>query len=479
MREGFNTQLEIGRTPIDEVQIPTKTRSHMAWLMAAIQYIWKHKTWRDKVYALIVKHLPDKSLRTGRPGMSLWELFVLGQVRLCMNTSYDEVHHMANYDALLRGVMGVLPTDYSQGKQYEYQTIYDNIGLLSDEMLREINEVVVSVGHEVFKKKDHTALRLKTDSFVVETDTHFPTDYNLLWDSSRKSIALCHKFSRRLGLKDWRKHKHWDREVKGLMRIFSKTCAGGGKNKASRVASTCQAYLLKCQSLSKKVASFKVKYGSCLDPVDLSELAHYHFMLDKHIDLLERRVLKGEVIPHEEKVFSVYQPYTEWINKGKFRPPVEIGKKLCVTTDQYHLIVDYQLGEKQSDGEFIKPMLERILKGYTVQSLSMDKGFSSKSIKAWLAELIPEVIMQKKGKRTVAEKAEESTADFKRLKNQHHAIESNINELEHRGLDRCPDRSLRRMRNYVGLAVCAYNLHKIGRHLLHQRLAEERAREAA
>ena len=52
--------------------------------------------------------------------MSLWEVFVLAQVRLCMNISYDELHHISNYDTLVRGIMGVLPTDYSVGKQYKY-----------------------------------------------------------------------------------------------------------------------------------------------------------------------------------------------------------------------------------------------------------------------------------------------------------------------------------------------------------------------
>src|SRR5680860_314474 len=162
--------------------------------------------------------------------MRLWEIFVLGQVRLCMNTSYDELHYKANYDELLRGVLGVLPTDFSHGKDYEYQNIYDNVGLLDDELLKAINGVIVSAGHEVFKKKEKAALRLKTDSFVVETDTHFPTDYNLLWDSARKCIEVAGK----LKVPGWRKGKSWQKELKGLMRAVGKSSTGGGKNKEGR-----------------------------------------------------------------------------------------------------------------------------------------------------------------------------------------------------------------------------------------------------
>lgn len=87
--------------------------------------------------------------------------------------------------------------------------------------------------------------------------------------------------------------------------------------------------------------------------------------------------------------------------------------------------------------------------------------------------------MPKKGKRNQAEQAIESAPAFKTLKNKHSAVESNINELEHRGLDRCPDRTQNNFKRYVGLAITAYNLHKIGRELLAQRRMEAQRRKAA
>ena len=47
----------------------------------------------------------------------------------------------------------------------------------------------------------------------------------------------------------------------------------------------------------------------------LINLEYYNNMLIKHIDLLERRLLKGEKIPHEEKLFSIFQPFVEMIKK--------------------------------------------------------------------------------------------------------------------------------------------------------------------
>lgn len=464
MRKRFEAQLSLGCTPIHEVKIPTKTRSHLAALIAALQYIYVSPLWNEKIFNLLSGQILKDKKATGRTGMSLWEIFVLGQVRLCMNLSYDELHYQSNYDSLLRGILGVLPTDYSLGRQYEYQNIYDNVGLLDDEALTNINQIIMEAGHEVFKKKEQSALRLKTDSFVVETNTHFPTDYNLLWDSARKCMDVIKK----LQLPGWRKRGDWHKALKTLMRTVGQRSSGGGKNKEERVKQAASDYLKKARCLEKKVTEALLEYHPST-PADLARvelLRYYYRMLAKHIELLERRLIKGETIPHEQKVFSIFQPDTEMIKKGKLRPNVEIGKKVAITTDQYNLIVDWHICDNQTDNQLTISIADRLLANYPIQSLSVDRGFSDKEDKALLELYIPQVIMPKKGKRSEQEKETESAPAFKRLKNKHSAIESNINELEHRGLNRCPDRNRRNFNRYIGLAATAYNLHKIGRQLI-------------
>ena len=209
----------------------------------------------------------------------------------------------------------------------------------------------------------------------------------------------------------------------------------------------------------------------------LLEVEWFHHMLEKHIDLLDRRVLKGEAIPHHEKIFSIFQPYVEWINKGKRN--VEIGKKVFITTDQYGLALHYTIGEQQQDREAFLSIVGQVKAKYgLVGSWSVDKGFSTKENKAIINATYPDInlVMSKKGKRTKAETAQETEKRFVKLKHRHNAIESNINELEHRGLDRCMDRSEAGFKKYVGLAVIAYNLHKIGRKLS-QEMAIAKAKE--
>ena len=161
MRKHFEEQLTLGCTPIHEVKIPPKMKSHLANLLAALQYIYITPKWNKIIFKLLSDRIIGNKKKTGRNGMSLWEIFVLAQVKLCINISYEELHHGANYDSLLRGILGVLPSDYSLGKSYEYQNIFDNVSLLDESLLKEINDIIVKIGHEVFKKKSKTPIALK------------------------------------------------------------------------------------------------------------------------------------------------------------------------------------------------------------------------------------------------------------------------------------------------------------------------------
>jgi hypothetical protein len=174
-------------------------------------------------------------------------------------------------------------------------------------------------------------------------------------------------------------------------------------------------------------------------------------------------------------MFSVFEIYTEWITKGKMHPNVELGKRLAVTTNEFHLIVDFQIMNKIGDSEVIVQIIERLAKTYNnVLVWSFDKGFYSKENKEILQKITTILVLPKKGKCNKAELEEERDPDFKRFRNKHSAIESNINELEHRGLNRCPDRGEEHFKRYVALGVCTYNLHKIGAVLLKNKQLEER-----
>ena len=328
---------------------------------------------------------------------------------------------------------------------------------------------------------------MKTDTFVVETNIHFPTDINLLWDANRKCIELCVLLCMALGIGSWRKHKDWKKRLKSLMRKVSKINAGGGKNKTARLAEAVKAYLKASSELQSKVAeSIEELERSGLDLVQtlrLTELKQFHDDQIKHIDLIVRRLLEDETIPHDEKVFSLFERHSDFIIKGKQRPPVELGHKLQITTQQHSLIIDYQLADSIQESDTLKPLVQRLHSRFgegSVASLSADKGFSEKETIKELEEMLEDVSISKRGKRNEAEQAKENTKRFKQLKNAHNAVESDINCLEHHGLDCCPDKGLHGYKRYIGFGVLSYNLHKIGNHLLaKQKLSQKPRRKAA
>jgi hypothetical protein len=484
MRKRFEQQYVLGRLLIEDTRIPTSKRNGaLPPLFAALKKIFITPAFNENVFNILEKKIYPAHNNTGRPGMDLWQIFVLSQVRLCANISYDQLHYMANNDRLIRQLLGI-ETALSFGansaleeEEITYQNIKDNLNLLDDSSVKELNELIVLFGHTTFKKKEEEALCLKTDSFVVESEVHFPTDYGLLWDSARKCLDLIVLLEKTESLPGWRKARHWYRALKNKMRALGKACSSGGKQKTERVTQAVETYLLKAKALlaklNKSTDDLTQNASEGKGHAAVADLLMFMKLLEKHIDLLERRLLKGEHIPHEEKMFSVFEQYTEWICKGKKHPSVELGKKVALTTDHYDLIVDYHLMENESDAHMIPALVKRITPSYTIASWSFDKGFWHKDNKELLSRHVETLVMPKKGKCTKAEAEEQGKPLFKKGRKRHSAIESNINELEHRGLDRCPDKGYPHFKRYIGLAICAYNLKKIGMKILEQRRKEE------
>ena len=134
--------------------------------------------------------------------------------------------------------------------------------------------------------------------------------------------------------------------------------------------------------------------------------------------------------------------------------------------------------ENEKDAAQVKPLTGRIhanFPGQKIYSHSFDKGFFSGDNHEVLKQAgIENVILPKKGKLNIEEKERESGKTFKTLRNAHSAVESNINMLEHHGLDRCADKGLHGYKRYVGLSVLAYNLHILGNHLITQQRKKEK-----
>ena len=415
--------------------------------------------------------------------MDLWQIFVVGGVRLCLAADWDRLEHIANYAALVRQRLGLPLTPWGQpAKVFGHQTLRDNVALLDHELLSAINARVSAAGRAVCAPHPDATLAplaIKVDTYVLETDVHFPTDLNLLWDAGRQCLDLLAKYRDQFGytLPGWRKAKAWRCQLKSSERTVSQILKRGGTNKEARVKSAVRAYLATGRELSAKVQASLLEL--CPQPVanaHWDHLAYFHGRLDKHLDLVDRRLLQEETIPAAEKVFSLFDPHTEWITKGKTRPAVELGHRLLIATCQNQLIHDYDAPIGVAEVDLSIPVTDRLLGRYgsgSLASLSFDQGFSRNADRELLSLYVPEVVMPKRGHKNAAQTQREHEKKFVALRRAHSAVESEINRLEHHGLNRCPDAGLAGYQRYVGLGVMSYNLHVIGRELL------ARARSAA
>lgn len=154
MRKRYEIQQSLGTIPIGEVSIYTKSRHELPPILQGLQYIFLQEKLREEVLSIVESAVLKGKQATGRPGMDLWEILVMGVVRLGLDADYDELEDLGNNHKSFRGILGVeVASGFGQGKVYKIQTLKDNVSLLDEESIARINTLVVQAGHQLVKKK--------------------------------------------------------------------------------------------------------------------------------------------------------------------------------------------------------------------------------------------------------------------------------------------------------------------------------------
>ena len=478
MRNVFDPQMSLDGVDIGAIYLDPKSRDDIPQILRGLQHIYTEPALRERVFAILREVLPNRvggegkaDANTGRPGMEQWRILVLGVLRLGLNADFDRIHELANQHSTLRQMLG--HGDWSDKTEYKAQTLKDNLRLFTPELLDRINQEVVNAGHVLIKKKDpreEPALAARVDSFVVETHVHYPTDINLLWDAIRKTIEISADLCQTHGLTDWRQSVFNLRQFKKLYRHAQKLKHSTSKDEDKReekLAEMRQAhrdYLEQARVYLERAGQTRQQLKHIvLAEVFLGELDEFMQHARRQIDQIDRRVLQDQSIPHEEKVFSLFQPHTEWISKGKAGVPVELGLRACIVEDQHRFILHHQVMEKTTDDVIAVSIVEETKQRFeSVGSISMDKGFHSKDNQEKLKEIVGLVVLPKKGRLSAMDRARESDDAFVELRRQHSAVESAINALEQHGLDVCRDHGIVGFKRYVALAVVARNVQRLG-----------------
>lgn len=187
-------------------------------------------------------------------------------------------------------------------------------------------------------------------------------------------------------------------------------------------------------------------------------------------ELAQRRVMQGEVIPNAEKVFSLFEPHTELINRGKRPLPIEFGHRVLVLEDAVGFICHHEvMAIGAQDTQVLIPAMKGLQQrlGGKIISASFDRGFHSPENQTELAKLVQQPCLATKGRLQEVEQKREASVEFRKRRQYHPGIESAIGALQSgNGQERCRDKSYLGFERYVALGVLGRNLHVLGKLLI-------------
>ena len=470
MREVQKRQMQFGEVAVEAVWLDPKSRDDIPAVLRGLQHL--HKERRGELFGLLEAHVRPEADRTGgRPGRDLWRILVLGVLKQGLGCDFDRLQDLANNHRTVRAMLG--HGDFDADGRYELQTVIDNVSLLTPELLSAVGRLVVDSGHAVAGKKPGEPLRGRCDSFAVETDVHYPTDVGLLWDAVRCAVREAARAAGRHGVGGWRQWRHLSSGVRTLFNRVRSTRRTKGREERVR------ACLARCGELVGRVegtlGALEAKGAAEAELAGIRERVGH---ARRQMGQVERRLLKGGAVPHGEKVFSIFEPHTRWVAKGKAGAPVELGVPVCVIEDQHRFILHHKVLWAGSDVDAAVPMVEEAQALHPeLRACSFDRGFHSPSNRKRLDGLLDLNVLPRRGRLTKAERERESDAAFAAARRRHPAVESAINALEHRGLDRVRTHGADGFGRTVALSVLAANLHRLGR-LLRERERRKLSRAA-
>ena len=314
---------------------------------------------------------------------------------------------------------------------------------------------------------------LRLDTTAVETNIHWPTDSTLLWDGYRilaRAIEQVRKFDPDL-VGSGRLHPQ--RAKREALAITRQAARRGQDARAlkplyrrllGRVEGLCSWALRIAKDLEQRIASGRYNAGhrAWADALG-QEITRTRGLVLRVVDQARRRVLQGESVPNPKKLFSLFEPHTELLKRGKAGKEIEFGHMIQIQQVPGKFITDYQVfAHKPTEPALLSPALasHRTLFGSLPAQLTADKGYyeSMEKIRA-LEQHIPVVSIAKKGMRTSQETARESDPLFRHAQAFRAGVEGTISFLKRiLRLGRCFNKGWEHFVATVGMTIFAHNL---------------------
>ena len=380
------------------------------------------------------------------------------------NWDYRELRERINDGYTLRGF-----TDFDSHRVPKHDAFNRAFNRLTPKTLETINQAVIQAAVEAGLEDGK---KLRVDTTVVETNVHYPTDATLLWDSVRTITRLVEDLHEKLpqGVEGFtNRTRSARRRMQALERMSARERHEQQQPKYRELIRITEQVVGNARSVvekAKAAGGSDVVAGVVIDQLR-TQIASFCDLGDRVIDQTRRRVIDGEQVPTEEKVYSIFESHTDLIKRGKARKPVEFGHKVFLAESAQGLITDYQVLEgNPADTVHVGPSLERHQKTFhqPPELYAGDRGFHSaenqeECRKAGVSQIC---IPQRGGTKTAEREAFEHSPQFKQSQRFRVGIEGRISVLiRGRGMRRCLAKGRERFEVLVGAAVLTNNLMRI------------------
>jgi IS5 family transposase len=354
----------------------------------------------------------------------------------------------------------------------KHNAFFQAFSRLRQETVLAINELVLKAAIRMRLEKGE---KLRADTTVTQTDIHFPTDATLLWDSVRTISRLV----RDVGESHPELSEDFPNRSRRAKRRMREIQQASGRKKEQKRRGKYRDLLTITYEVVQRAGAVAERAKSIIPSLDFLEAAllenlrqeieHYRGLAVRVMDQTRRRVLEGEKVPVSEKIFSIFEPHTDLIMRGKVRTPVEFGHKVLLSESGTGLITTYEvLQGNPSDEDHVAKCLQRHkeLFGTAPDLFAADRGFYcyEATVQCQEAGVKIECLPQRGGKKTPQREAYEKSAKFKAGQRFRAGIEGRISVLfRGRGLKRCLLHGIERFDIFVGAGVLANNLLIIAR----------------
>ncbi len=486
MRKSYSEQPRLDCSPVSLVELNLDCRDEIIPILFALQHIYGDCAARKEVMQLIADDVnTDSRADHGREGFDYWQILVLAAVRLGCNFNLDRLQDLAENHRKLRHIMGI--GDWDDQTSFKWRRIRDNLCLLTSDTLARISDLVVKEGHSL---DPEAAKTIRVDSFVVETNIHYPTESSLIWDGLRKIIELSTLVATDLELPGWRQHTHLRKKIKHLHREISRVSASKNPN-SKKKQKKLYAKLLKRSEAILERAEKLLESAATADLTNLVRINDIRVFIQQTRQVAStayRRVILGETeVPNEDKLFSIFEPHTQLYRRGKAGQENQFGRLAMICEDGAGFITHhYLMGRNEQDVDVAVPqtkILQERLHG-AIERISFDRGFYSDDNERELKELVANPCLPKRAVNAFAEQMENASVEFRAARNRHSGVESAIGALQSgNGAKRCRDRTEIGFERYLCLAILGRNLHVLGKMLIARQspdsLAGQSKRKAA